>query len=131
MTCRRPQPPQTQTSTSHHQRGLLHIFEMDHTTFINPQGNLQILIEKIYQILEESGISGLTDGELSRLKSLVFSAEIPEEEWRPFAVFRKDGYSRNLVDQGNGNFDLLLVAWNPAQSRHILNIFILNNLTSV
>lgn len=119
MTCRRP-PLGAQTSTpSHHKSGLLHNLEMEQTSFMEPKGKLQALIEGIYEILDSSGISGLTDTELSRLKKLVFGAEIPEEEWRPFTVFRHDGYSRNLVDQGNGNFDLLLVAWNPDQSRYL------------
>lgn len=118
MTCRRPSL-ETQTSSRHGQSSSSYIFEMANHTFISPKGNLQNLIENIYEILGKSGISGLTDNELSRLKNAVFSAEIPEDEWRPFAVFRHEGYSRNLVDHGNGNFDLLLVAWNPGQSRYI------------
>lgn len=108
--------PSTEAQQHRHEL-LCSLFDMNANKFKTPKGNLQKLINSVYGILERTGIGGLADEELSELKKLVFGASIPEEEWRPFVVFREEGYSRNLVDQGNGNFDLLLVAWNPGQSR--------------
>jgi len=78
---------------------------------------LKAIVEEAHKILDKTGISGLEGSELARLKKFVFNLDIPDEKWKPYVFFREEKYARNLVDQGNGNFDLLLLTWMPGQQR--------------
>lgn len=80
------------------------------------KGSLKSVVQRIHEIMKDSGISGLDGDNLSALKKVVFETDIPEDEWRPLVFYHQGRYARNLVDQGNGNFDLLLVSWMPSHS---------------
>ncbi|KAK9590972.1 Cysteine dioxygenase [Aspergillus fumigatus] len=42
------------------------------------------------------------------------------EEWRPFALGDNSrGYTRNLIDQGNGKSNLLILVWSPGRGSAI------------
>lgn len=85
---------------------------------VEPAGALKELLDEVRTILGTRVVAGLAPPELAHLGSLLFSRPIPESDWRPFLFFKADGYARNLIEQGSGNFDLLLVAWLPSQSRY-------------
>ena len=85
---------------------------------IEPTGALKELLDEVHMILGMHAMAGLTPPEVARLKTLLFSRPIPESEWRPFVFFKAGGYARNLIDHGNGNFNLLLVTWLPSQNRY-------------
>ncbi|KHJ97115.1 cysteine dioxygenase type I [Oesophagostomum dentatum] len=40
-------------------------------------------------------------------------------EWRRFAVFDEHKYTRNLVDEGNGKYNLMLLCWGPGMGSSI------------
>lgn len=40
-------------------------------------------------------------------------------DWRKFAKFDQHRYTRNLVDEGNGRFNLMILCWNEAQGSSI------------
>ncbi|KAK2000465.1 cysteine dioxygenase type I [Colletotrichum falcatum] len=68
------------------------------------------------------GASGLTcDGvDLGFLKRLMKDYDSDEEEWGGFALADASrAYTRNLVDEGNGKSNLLILVWTPGKSSPI------------
>lgn len=47
---------------------------------------------------------------------LLSSYKSKEVDWHQYAYFGEKFYTRNLVDAGNGIYNLMILAWNPAQS---------------
>ncbi|XP_076322138.1 cysteine dioxygenase type 1-like [Tachypleus tridentatus] len=41
------------------------------------------------------------------------------KEWKKFAKFERNKYTRNLVDEGNGKFNLMILAWPEGQGSDI------------
>ncbi|VDI19929.1 cysteine dioxygenase [Mytilus galloprovincialis] len=41
------------------------------------------------------------------------------KDWKKFAKFDPHRYTRNLVDEGNGKFNLMILCWNTAQASSI------------
>ncbi|KFM63606.1 Cysteine dioxygenase type 1, partial [Stegodyphus mimosarum] len=41
--------------------------------------------------------------------------ESNETDWEMFAKFDDQNYTRNLVDEGNGKYNLMILAWKPGQ----------------
>ncbi|RKP07546.1 RmlC-like cupin domain-containing protein, partial [Thamnocephalis sphaerospora] len=62
---------------------------------------------------EEMGEHGLDDKQVSvaRIQKLMANYQSRDEDWRQYAMFDKHRYTRNLVDDGNGKFNLLVLAW--------------------
>ncbi|EMD94526.1 hypothetical protein COCC4DRAFT_92910, partial [Bipolaris maydis ATCC 48331] len=75
--------------------------------------------EKLVTALKDAlGSSGLTseDIDIKLLNRLMQDYRSNEDEWRRFAlVDPNSGYTRNLVDQGNGKSNLLLLVWAPGK----------------
>ncbi|KAK0112455.1 hypothetical protein ONS96_001694 [Cadophora gregata f. sp. sojae] len=70
------------------------------------------------------GSSGLTsdDVDLDSLTSLMQEYESNEDEWARFALSDlSKGYTRNLVDEGNGKSNLLILVWTPGKGSPIHN----------
>lgn len=67
--------------------------------------------DKLVTALKDAlGSSGLTsnDIDIAQLTQLMQEYRSNEDEWRSFAlVDRNSGYTRNLVDQGNGKSNLV------------------------
>lgn len=40
-------------------------------------------------------------------------------DWKKFAKFDRYRYTRNLIDEGNGKFNLMLLCWGPSQTSTI------------
>ena len=40
-----------------------------------------------------------------------------EADWKKYAHFDQFKYTRNLVDDGNGKFNLLVLCWGEGQAR--------------
>jgi cysteine dioxygenase len=65
-------------------------------------------------VREELGPHGLMDhGQFSlpRLTAIINNYTSKKHEWEKFAFFDKFRYTRNLVDDGNGRYNLLLLCW--------------------
>ncbi|KAL0931403.1 cysteine dioxygenase [Colletotrichum truncatum] len=68
------------------------------------------------------GSSGLTcdDVNLDLLKDLMKNYESNEKEWISFALADSNrDYTRNLVDEGNGKCNLLVLVWTPGKGSPI------------
>ncbi|PVH72765.1 cysteine dioxygenase type I [Cadophora sp. DSE1049] len=81
--------------------------------------------EKLVLALKNTlGSSGLTseDVDLESLTTLMQEYESNEEEWSRFALpDLSKGYTRNLVDEGNGKSNLLILVWTPGKGSPIHN----------
>lgn len=73
----------------------------------------------VQEIRREMGAHGLMDREINlpRLEQLMsqFNPERDVEGWRKYCFGDALRYTRNLVDDGNGKYNLLLLCWQPTQ----------------
>ncbi|KAI9744125.1 MAG: Cysteine dioxygenase [Claussenomyces sp. TS43310] len=80
----------------------------------------QSLVEELSRILGPS--SGLTsdDVDVSKLTALMEAYVSNESEWQKYAFADYSrGYTRNLVDEGNGKSNLLVLVWTPGKGSPI------------
>ncbi|KAK1985471.1 RmlC-like cupin domain-containing protein [Colletotrichum cereale] len=78
--------------------------------------------ELVIALREALGTSGLTcdSVDLSSLKGLMNGYNSNAEEWKDFALADPSrAYTRNLVDEGNGKSNLLILVWTPGKSSPI------------
>lgn len=54
------------------------------------------------------------DPEVHRLMN---AYESKESEWEKYAIFDPRKYTRNLVDEGNGTYNLIVLCWSKGQGR--------------
>lgn len=80
---------------------------------IVPPANLKELIHRLHVIFEQDRIN------VDYVKALMESYKSNPREWKKFAKFDVHRYTRNLVDQGNGKFNLMVLCWNEAQASSI------------
>ncbi|OAQ23165.1 cysteine dioxygenase type I, partial [Linnemannia elongata AG-77] len=61
----------------------------------------------------ELGVNGLDSKEVdvARVQKLMASYTSNQADWQKYAMFDKGRYTRNLVDDGNGKFNLMILAW--------------------
>eukprot|EP00158_Paraphelidium_tribonemae_P006546 Partr_v1_DN27877_c0_g1_i1_m23374 putative cysteine dioxygenase len=66
----------------------------------------------------EMGVYGLAHPSInvSRLQAIMANYKSDPEEWKQFAFFDSNRYTRNLVDDGNGEYNLLLLCWGPGMA---------------
>ncbi|XP_057368544.1 cysteine dioxygenase type 1-like [Daphnia carinata] len=53
------------------------------------------------------------------VKDLMESYKSNEAEWKKYAIFDRYKYTRNLVDEGNGKFNLMLLCWGESHASPI------------
>ncbi|TGZ83407.1 hypothetical protein EX30DRAFT_354505 [Ascodesmis nigricans] len=82
----------------------------------HPPNSFQSLISTITDILGPSSGLDSTDIDVNDLKSAMRSYQSHEAEWAEYA--HKDlsrNYTRNFVDRGNGNANMLILVWTPGK----------------
>ncbi|KNE58389.1 hypothetical protein AMAG_03968 [Allomyces macrogynus ATCC 38327] len=64
---------------------------------------------------EELGPHGLDadDVDVSRVLGLMEAYQSNATDWAQYALFDPYRYTRNLVDDGNGRFNLMILCWSP------------------
>ncbi|RUS77299.1 hypothetical protein EGW08_014926 [Elysia chlorotica] len=80
---------------------------------IVPPASLSELIQTLHDVFAHEDIS------IEYVQTLMASYKSNPREWKKFAKFDKHRYTRNLVDDGNGKFNLMLLCWNEAQGSSI------------
>merc|ERR1719454_2249312 len=50
---------------------------------------------------------------IDKVKAIISRFNNDRSEWGTFAVAREGEYTRNLIDQGNGIYNLLILVWAP------------------
>eukprot|EP00795_Rhopilema_esculentum_P003725 gene3725-14999_t len=74
---------------------------------------LQELIEKLHVIFADDQVNA------DEVHSVMESYSSQRNEWRKFASFDPYRYTRNLVDEGNGKFNLIVLCWGEGQGSGI------------
>ncbi|XP_078482905.1 cysteine dioxygenase type 1-like isoform X1 [Ciona intestinalis] len=67
------------------------------------------LVAGLHIIFEDNDI------EVEDVKSYLSSYVAKDEEWKHLAKFDPHRYTRNLIDEGNGKFNLILICWGGGQ----------------
>lgn len=75
--------------------------------------NLKDLIQQLHKVFAQDKIN------IDYVKALMESYKSNPREWKKFAKFDPHRYTRNLVDEGNGKFNLMILCWNEAQASSI------------
>ncbi|KAL9603273.1 MAG: hypothetical protein Q9219_001295 [cf. Caloplaca sp. 3 TL-2023] len=86
------------------------------TVVQTPHARFQRLIRDIQ--IELGPKNGIVSSNLLRLRleSLLESYRSEEAAWKDFALGDiRQSFTRNLVDKGNGNYNLLVVVWSPGR----------------
>ncbi|KIH52702.1 cysteine dioxygenase type I [Ancylostoma duodenale] len=74
---------------------------------------LNELIAKLRQIFADDKV------DVAEVMRVMESYKSNPADWRQFAVFDEHKYTRNLVDVGNGKYNLMILCWGPGMgSRH-------------
>ncbi|XP_012274027.1 cysteine dioxygenase type 1 [Orussus abietinus] len=66
---------------------------------------LQELIEHLYEAFDTDIVN------IDHVKDLMAAYRSNPLEWRKYAKFDRYRYTRNLVDEGNGRFNLMVLCW--------------------
>ncbi|RUS15270.1 cysteine dioxygenase, type I [Endogone sp. FLAS-F59071] len=81
------------------------------------------LTELISALKEELGPDGSLDSkhvDVNHVKALMEAYTSNATDWQKYALFDKSrSYTRNLVDDGNGKFNLIVLAWTEGQGSPI------------
>ncbi|XP_037114547.1 cysteine dioxygenase type 1 [Syngnathus acus] len=75
--------------------------------------NLQELIQKLRKIFQDNQIN------VDEVQELMESYKSNPQDWTKYAMFDQHRYTRNLVDEGNGKFNLIILCWGEGQGSSI------------
>jgi cysteine dioxygenase len=89
---------------------------IDNTAHLSTQPNsLNELIELIYQAFATNEVN------IDYVDTIMKNYKGNMKEWLPFVKFQPNKYTRNLVDTGNGKFNLMILCWAESQGSSIHN----------
>ncbi|XP_007441353.2 cysteine dioxygenase type 1-like [Python bivittatus] len=75
---------------------------------------LQELIEILHHLFAGDKVN------VAEVQTLLESYESNPEEWGKYAQFDQFRYTRNLVDKGNGKFNLIILCWGEGHGRFVI-----------
>ena len=78
--------------------------------------SLAHLVSILHEELKYEGLDG-DSIDPERIRLIIESYTSQECEWKKYAHFDDRKYTRNLVDDGNGKFNLMILCWNGHQGR--------------
>lgn len=76
-------------------------------------GSLQELIETLHILFATDKVN------VDHVQAAMENYESNEDDWEKYAAFEHYRYTRNLVDKGNGRFDLMVLCWSEGQGSSI------------
>jgi len=89
---------------------------IDNTAHLSTQPkSLNELIELIYQAFSSNEVN------IDYVHTIMNNYKGNMKEWLPFIKFQPNKYTRNLVDAGNGKFNLMILCWAESQGSSIHN----------
>lgn len=74
---------------------------------------LDDLIQELHKVFDSDEVN------VEYVHNLLASYKSNPLEWKKFAKFDRYKYTRNLVDEGNGKFNLMLLCWGPSHTSTI------------
>ena len=86
------------------------------TATINNNNDQRITFLELIDGLKETigdnkGIADLSKESVDKLQTLLLSYKSNKEDWDQFVHWQSHKYTRNLVDCGNGHFNLIVICW--------------------
>lgn len=89
---------------------------IDKTAHLSTQPQtLNELIELIYEAFATDEVN------IDYVHTIMRNYKGNMKEWAPFVKFQPNKYTRNLVDAGNGKFNLMILCWAESQGSSIHN----------
>ncbi|KAL4660869.1 cysteine dioxygenase type 1, partial [Arapaima gigas] len=85
---------------------------MEHTDLLKPQ-SLEELIAMLHHIFSGDEVN------IEEVQGIMESYESNPQEWMKYAKFDEFRYTRNLVDEGNGKFNLMVLCWGEGHGSSI------------
>ncbi|XP_005992119.1 cysteine dioxygenase type 1 [Latimeria chalumnae] len=85
---------------------------MERTEVLKPQ-SLEDLVQTLYQIFVSDKVN------VEEVQTLMESYQSNPQEWVKYAKFDQYRYTRNLVSEGNGKFNLLILCWGEGHGSSI------------
>ncbi|CAL9708076.1 unnamed protein product [Knipowitschia caucasica] len=85
---------------------------MEHTEVVVPK-SLNELIAILHKLFESDSIN------VDEVQQIMESYESNPQDWKKFAKADQYRYTRNLVDEGNGKFNLMLLCWGEGHGSSI------------
>lgn len=87
---------------------------------INPSDEFHQLVRALSDVLGPSSGINSEDVDVDDLIRLMEDYQSKESQWHQYAFADPSrNYTRNLVDEGNGKSNLLVIVWNPGRSSPI------------
>lgn len=81
-----------------------------------PKNEFDCLVHEIREVLGASKGIDSEDVDVEDLQRLMRNYVSDEKHWASYALEDKSrGYTRNLVDEGNGKANLLILVWSPGK----------------
>ncbi|XP_056141270.1 cysteine dioxygenase type 1 [Lampris incognitus] len=71
------------------------------------------LVSQLHVIFESDSVN------VEEVKAVMESYTSNPDEWRKYAIFDKGRYTRNLLDQGNEKFNLIILCWGEGHGSSI------------
>lgn len=80
-----------------------------------PDGSItwEYLIEKLLEIFESESVN------VEEVEELMKAYKSDPKDWKKYAKFDRYKYTRNLVHEGNGKFNLMILCWAPGNQSMI------------
>lgn len=75
--------------------------------------SLEELIQELHRVFSSNRVN------VEYVHALMSAYKSKRSEWKKFAKFDRHRYTRNLVDEGNGKFNLMVLCWNESQESSI------------
>lgn len=75
--------------------------------------NLEELIAELHKVFASDRVN------VDYVKALMTGYKSNPKDWKKFAIFDDFRYTRNLVDNGNGKFNLIALCWGEGQGSSI------------
>ncbi|PAV60014.1 hypothetical protein WR25_18059 [Diploscapter pachys] len=74
---------------------------------------MQRLIGQLREIFEDDSVN------IEQMEKILLEYKSDQSEWGRFAHFDERNYTRNLVDTGNGKYNMMLLCWGPGMCTNI------------
>ncbi|XP_064596375.1 cysteine dioxygenase type 1-like [Liolophura sinensis] len=87
--------------------------ETDRKKTTTAPNSLKELIRELHNVFSSDRV------DIDYVKHLMSQFKSVKKEWKKYAKFDPFRYTRNLVDSGNGKFNLMILCWNESQGSSI------------
>ncbi|CAH8636932.1 unnamed protein product [Schistosoma rodhaini] len=91
----------------------INLYQSNHKYQLPKINTLNDLIKTIRIIFNQDHI------DINEVSTILKDFECDFSEWKKYLFFNKTKYTRNLIDEGNGKYNLLLLCWSEEQGTGI------------